>query len=193
MSISRSSCLTPSVENLEPHLAPSGVGGPILGSLAADRSALIADASGILQLLHKVAQSQRATVREAREIAREAQHNVIGQQAAKMREAANLSLASGIVSGVASIASGFANIQQSAQLIRTEHLKHTPPIEFDYALAELDHRMGKTSQDLSKVDDRALPNLTHNMEAMMQKVRDHMAQLVAAQRATLEAITRGHP
>ncbi|MHC5537637.1 type III secretion system translocon subunit SctB [Singulisphaera rosea] len=165
--------------------------GPILESLATDRSALLEDVYAIMVLFHQVAQSQRATAREAREIAREAQNNAIDQQVAKMREAANLSLASGIVSGVTPIASGMVNIRHSAQLIRTEHLKHTPPIEFDYALAQLDHHMGKTSRDLSKVEPRALPNLTQNMEATMQEVRDRMAQLVAAQRATLETITRG--
>ena len=191
MPIRRPSRVTPNFDQMEPRLTPSGITGISPASLAAARSSFPGDMHEIMRLFHQLAASQRATAREARDLAREAQLDAFNRQVVKLREAANLSLASGIVTGTTSIAGGMANLQQSARLIKTHHLERTPPIVFDRALADLDRQLTKTTRHVSNADEASSTKMQQNMDAIIQQVRDHMTQLAASQAATMQAIVRG--
>ncbi|PTX91916.1 hypothetical protein DB346_23450 [Verrucomicrobia bacterium LW23] len=78
---------------------------------AAGGETFFGDSFAIMSLFYKIAQSQRETARESRDIARQAQYAAIDTQVEKMKEAANWALAAGIASGAAQIGSGLLSMR----------------------------------------------------------------------------------
>ncbi len=99
MSNRRTSRFTLSVEDIEPRICPS--------------SGFFGNVFDIMKVFQQIGEQQRATVRESRELTREAQHEAIQAEAAKIREAANVAFATGISQGAVSIASGAVSVGSS--------------------------------------------------------------------------------
>jgi hypothetical protein len=102
----RPSRLAPSFERVEPRVAPSvGIATP-QEPLNAILPSGQADTFELLELVHQVAREQRASTSEPQLAARNLQMEHLQVQADNIREAAQLALAAGIVSGVSTISSG---------------------------------------------------------------------------------------
>lgn len=166
----RSFRLAPSVERVEPRLAPSGGAGAPPELLNPFLQSGHADFLQIMQLIHKASMEQRASAREQRVVARDHQLAEVQASAEKMRQAAQFALAAGVVSGSASIAGGVVHAGAGARgSTLKEPLTHKP----------------------SAFQDEALADMKHLMDTTIQQIRERLSQLHDAQKLVLANITRG--
>lgn len=162
--------LAPSVERVEPRLAPGGGTGAPQELLNAVQQSGHADVFRIMELVHGLAMEQRASAREQRVVARDHQIADMQASAEKMRQAAQFALAAGIVSGSAAIAGGAIHAGAGArELMRKELL---------------------TQQKQSEVHEEALADLKHRMDTMIRQIQETLSKLHDAQKLVLANITR---
>ncbi|MDG3005976.1 hypothetical protein [Paludisphaera mucosa] len=196
--------LVPSVEHIEPRLAPS--------------SGFLGNVHETMALFHQLAQQQRAAVRESREVAREAQHEAIQIQTDKIREHANAALAAGIVSGATSIASGVGTLKGAGGkgISGADHLAHKGhtsekgllgivgqslagigQLEQGTLLAIRDAGLQEQKELLAEEHERLAHRTELNeqefiqqMMETMHQVREQLQQIANAQTESLRAIIR---
>jgi hypothetical protein len=163
----RSSRLVPSFEPVEPRLAPTG--GIPQGLFSAIQPGSPAQLSELIHLIQQQALAKRESALLQQQAVRDLQVAQLQTQAEKIRESANFALASGVVSGIGSIASG-ASYSGFASSVRTAHL-------LEQAASQHMSQAAKNAELAAAMRHQA-DELTKSMLDIIENMRSQRTQII---------------